>query len=60
MNEEVKKAFRSKSMISYRISRKISSYLVRTNLYPIKRIIACWKYGGKRCDVCKYITEVYY
>ena len=34
MNEEVKKAFRPKPMISYRSSRKISSYLIRAKLYP--------------------------
>ena len=36
MNEEVKKAFRSKPMISYRSFHKINSYLVRTKLYSIK------------------------
>ena len=57
MNKEVKKAFTSEPMISYRSSRKISSYLVRAKLYPINRIVGCYKRGSKRCEVCKYITE---
>ena len=44
-------------MISYRRSRKLSSYLVRTELYPINRTVACYKCGSKWCEVCKYITE---
>ena len=39
MNEEVKKAFTPKRMISHRSSRKISSYLVRAKLYPINRTV---------------------
>ena len=44
-------------MISYRSSRKISSYLVRAKLYPINSAVGCYKCGSKRCKVCKYITE---
>ena len=57
MNEKVKKAFTPKRMISYRSSRKISSYLVRAKLYPVNRIGGCFKCDSKRCEVCKYITE---
>ena len=57
MNEEINKAFSHKLMISYRSFCKISSYLVRANLYPIKRTVGCYKCGSKRCEVCKYITE---
>ena len=48
MNKEVKKAFTSEPMTSYRSSRKISSYLVRAKLYPINRIVGCYKRGSKR------------
>ena len=37
MNNEVKKAFTSKPMISFRSTRKMSSYLVRAKLYPEER-----------------------
>ena len=38
MNEEVKSVFAPAPMISFRSARKLSSYLVRTNLYPW----LCW------------------
>ena len=37
MNNEVKKVFTPKPMISFRSARKISSYLVRAKLYPEER-----------------------
>ena len=46
MNEDVKEAFTPKPMISYRSSRKISSYLVRAKLYPINRTVGCYKCGS--------------
>ena len=44
-------------MVSFRSSRKISSYLVRAKLYPIERTVGSFKCGSKCCEVCKYITE---
>ena len=60
MNEEFKRAFTFKAVISYRSSLKISSYLVRAKLYPINGTVFYYKCGRKRCEVCKYITETYY
>ena len=37
MNNEVKKVFTPKPMISFRSARKMSSYLVRAKLYPEER-----------------------
>ena len=51
---EVKKTFPTKPMISYRSSRKISSY---SKLHPINSTISCYKCGNTRCEVCKYIIE---
>ena len=45
-------------MISYRSSHKLNSYLIRTELYPINRTVGCYKYGSKRCEVHKYVTEL--
>ena len=39
MNDEVKKVFSPKPMISFRSARKLSSYLVRAKLYPIDRVL---------------------
>ena len=57
MNYEVNRVFTPKPMVSFRSSRKISSYLVRAKLYPVERIVGSFKCGSKRCEVCKYITE---
>ena len=57
MNKEVRKAFTSKPMISYRSSCKLSSCLVRTESYPINRTVGCYKCGSKQCEECKHITE---
>ena len=57
MNDEVKRVFTPKLMVSFRSSRKISSYLVRAKLYPIERTVDSFRCASKRCEVCKYITE---
>ena len=57
MHYEVKRVFTPKPMVSFRSSRKISSYLVRTKLYPVERTVGSFKCGSKRCEVRKYITE---
>ena len=57
MNDEVKRVFTPKPMVSFRGSRKISSYLVRAKLFPIERTVGSFKCRSKRCEVCKYIRE---
>ena len=56
-DEEIRKAFESKPMISYRKSRKLKIYLVQTESYPISRTVGCYKSGSKQCEVCKHIIE---
>ena len=38
MDQETKNVFTPGPMATFRSARKLSSYLVRTNLYPIERI----------------------
>ena len=57
INDEVKRVFTSKPMVSFRSSCKISSYLVRAKLYPIERTVGSFRCGSKPCEVWKYITE---
>ena len=57
MNNEVKKAFTSKPMISFRSTRKMSSYLIRAKLYPEERTKGSFKCGSKRCEVCLNVNE---
>ena len=49
MDNEVKRVFSPKSMISFRSVRKLSSYLVRAKL--------CSKCDGKHCEVCINVNE---
>ena len=44
-------------MITFRSSRKLSSYLVRAKLYPQERVTGSCKCRGKRCVVCLNVNE---
>ena len=48
MDNEVKRVFTPKPIISFQSARKLSSYLVRAKLYPTKRTVGSYKCGGKR------------
>ena len=58
MNDEVKKVFSPKPMISFRSARKLSSYLVRAKLYPTEITAGSFKCTKKRCEVCKTVNMV--
>ena len=49
MNDEVKDTFTPKPKVSFRTSRKLSSYLVRAKLYPLERPVGSRKCSNKRC-----------
>ena len=57
MNNEVKKVFTPKPMISFRSAKKMSCYLVRAKLYPEERSKGSFKCGSKRCEVCLNVNE---
>ena len=57
MNEETKKVFSPRPMVSFRSPRKISSYLVRAKLYPLHRVVESTKCGKKMCKVCMNVSE---
>ena len=57
MNVEVKQTFTPVPMVSYRSSRKLSSYLIRAKLYPIERIVGSKGCGKKCCEVCVNVCE---
>ena len=57
INQEVKNVFTPGPIMSYRIARKISSYLVRAELYPLERKVGSEKCGKSRCEICLYIQE---
>ena len=55
--EPVKRVFTLPPMVSYRKARKLSSYLVRAQLYLLKRKRGSYKSGNLRCLVCNNIEE---
>ena len=57
MDEEVKNLFLPGPMVSFRGARKLSSYLVRTKLYPLHRKVGSKKCAENRCEVCDYVTD---
>ena len=57
MNAEIKQTLTPVPMVSYRSSRKLSSYLVRAKLYPTDRIVGSKGCGKKQCEVCVNVCE---
>ena len=57
MNDEVKKTFTPSPMISFRSSRKISSYIVRAKFYPLKRAVGFCQCSKKRYEMCDVLSE---
>ena len=58
MNDEVKKVFSPKPMISVRSVKKLSSYLARAKLYPIGRTVGSFKCTKKQCEVCENVNTI--
>ena len=49
MDEEVKKVFYPRLMVSYRSAKKVSSYMVRGKVYPLDRTAGSLKCNKSRC-----------
>ena len=58
MNEETKKMFSPRPMVSLRSARKISSYLVRAKLYPLDRVVGSTKCDKEWCEFCINVSEM--
>ena len=57
MDEEVKKVFTPKPMVSFLSARKLRNYLVRAELYSLERKVGSFKCKGKRCWTCLNVNE---
>ena len=57
LDENTKEVFIPGPMVTFHSSRKLSSYLVRTKLYPLERVSGSCKYHGKRCTMCLDFNE---
>ena len=44
-------------MVLFNSPRKISSYLVRAELYPLDRVVGSTKCDKKLCEVCVNVSE---
>ena len=51
LDENAKEVFMPGPMVTFRSSRKLSSYLVRAKLYPLERVTGSCKCHGARCEV---------
>ena len=56
-DETIKRVFTPFPVVLYRNARKLSSYLVRTKLFPLERKRGSYKCGSSRCHVCSNIEE---
>ena len=50
MNNQVQRVFSPKPMIPFKITRKLSNYLVKAKIYPIEKSIGSFECGKKRCE----------
>ena len=53
----VRTVFTPSPFIAYRSARNLKSFLVRSKVYPLERIVGSSKYGSKRCQVCSNVSE---
>ena len=56
---EVQKVFSPPPVVSYKSTRKIKDYIMRSKLYPVARKIGCGVCGSSGCQVCQsmHITD---
>ena len=56
-DEQVKKVFSPAASVSFRSTRNLKSYLVRSKIYPLERKVSSEKCKSKRCLVCLNNSE---
>ena len=57
INDKVKYTFTPRPMVSFRTSRKLSSYLVRAKLCLLERNVCSRKCSKKQCEVCENVQN---
>ena len=57
MSRESKAVFSLGPMVSFRSARRISSNLVRAELYPLERFVGSRQGKKRRCEICTNVTE---
>ena len=56
-DEEIKKVFSPVPFVSFRSTRNLKSYLVRSKIYPLERKVGSKKCKSKRCLVYLNVSE---
>ena len=56
-DETVKKVFTPSPFVSFRSTRNLKSFLVRSKIYPLEREVGSKKCEGNRCQVCINVKE---
>ena len=56
-DEEAKKVFSPAPFVSFRSTRNLKSYLLRSKNYPLERKVGSEKCKSKRCLVCLNVSE---
>ena len=57
VDEEVKKVFSPAPFVSFKSTRNLKSYLVRSKIYPFERKVGSEKCKSKRCLVSLNVSE---
>ena len=57
MSREAKAVFSPGPVVSFRITSRISSCLVRAKLYPLERCVGWRQFKKRRCEVFTNVTE---
>ena len=58
-DEEVKKVFSPAPFVSFRSTRNLKNYLVRSKIYPLEREVGSENCKSKRCLVCLNVSKTY-
>ena len=58
MDQEIRKAFTPRPMITFISTKKLSSYLGKTKLYTLERNVDSCKCNGTRDEVFDNVTEI--
>ena len=56
-DEQVKEVFSSAPFVSFKSTRNLKSYLIRSKIYPLERKGGSEKFKSKRCFVCLNASE---
>ena len=58
-DKQVKKVFSPAPFVSFRSTRNLKSYLVRSKIYLLKRKVCSEKYKDKSCLVCLNVSKMH-